>query len=343
MLSKMGKKNSQNLPEGKLPIRFLESILSSLARGENVVSPSIGVDVGVVKIGSKYLVMSSDPITGAVSNMPWHAVHVSANDVATSGIMPRCLSLVSMFPSHTRSKEISSFMKETSTAAKSIGITISGGHTEITPGLERPIVVVTCFGWGSRYVTSAMAKENDSILMTKTAGIEGTSILANLSKVKRSLGKKTSASASKMIRQLSIVEDARLAFATNKVHAMHDTTEGGTIGALAEMSLASNLGFELDAEKVPVNPITSRICALLKIDPLKLIGSGSLIIACSKSDEEKVLRPVSSKRILCTKIGKFTNLQSGRIITKNGRKHRLATLSIQDELWPILSKYGNLS
>ncbi|MHB1909163.1 MAG: AIR synthase family protein [Nitrososphaerales archaeon] len=339
----MDKNNSQKLPEGKLPIRFLESILSSLARGENVVSPSIGVDVGVVKIGNKYLVMSSDPITGTVSNMPWHAVHVSANDVATSGIMPRCLSLVSLFPPHTRPKEISSFMKETSAAAKSIGITISGGHTEITPGLERPIVVVTCFGWGSNYVTSAMARENDSILMTKTAGIEGTSILANLSKVKRSLGEKTSAKALKIIKQLSIVEDARLAFRTKRVHAMHDTTEGGTIGAIAEMSVASNLGFELEAEKVPVDLATSKICALLKIDPLKLIGSGSLIIACSESDEEKVIRSVSSKRILCTKIGKFTNVRGGRMIMKNGRVHRLATLSIQDELWPVLGKYGNLS
>lgn len=338
--------NGAALPEGKLPVEILEPLLRSFSgSGKNlIVSPSIGVDVGVTKTRGKYLVASSDPITGTAKRIGWHAVNVSANDVATSGILPDCLSVVSLFPIGTSEDQISSIIGEINSAARDLGITVTGGHTEITPRLDRPIIVVTCFGSGDKFVTASMVKKDDVILMTKTAGIEGTSILSRLDKVREGLPSPVLKKAQNLIQKLSIVPEARLAFSTGKVHAMHDTTEGGTIGCLVEMSLASNLGFELKTNSVKIDDSTRKICGLLSIDPLKLIGSGSLLIACSEKDQGRIIRLLKRSRIECTKIGRFLPKKAGRILRgKDGTSSQIGEVSIQDELWPILSQYGNLS
>jgi hydrogenase expression/formation protein HypE len=338
--------NGAALPEGKLPVEILETLLRSFSgsRKNLIVPPSIGVDVGVTNTRGKYLVTSSDPITGTAKRIGWHAVNVSANDVATSGIMPDCLSVVSLFPSGTSKYQISSIIGEINSTARGLGITVTGGHTEITPRIERPIIVVTCFGSGDKFVTASMAKKDDVILMTKTAGIEGTSILSRLDKVRDALPASALKKAQNVIQKLSILPEARLAFSTGKVHAMHDTTEGGTIGCLVEMSLASNLGFELESDSVRIYDATRKICKLLSIDPLKLIGSGSLLIACAEKDQSQIIRLLKRNGIKCTKIGRFLPKKAGRILTrKDGTSTKVVNVSIQDELWPILSKYGNLS
>ena len=329
------------LPEGKLPIRVLKAILSSIPPAGSVVSPEVGVDVGITRTKGKYLVSSSDPITGTRRRMGWHAVNVSANDVATSGIMPDTLNTVSLFPPGTSSNKITVLMKEINETARNLGITVAGGHTEITPGINRPIIMVTCFGSGDSFVTAASAKPGDAILMTKTAGIEGTSILASLKATRERATVSVCRKGIDLIRNLSIVPEARAAFGTGKVHAMHDVTEGGILGAVMEMSLASNVGFELEGDLVPVNQSTEAICNAFQIDPLSLIGSGTLLIACRRKDEEKVVRAVR-KVARCTRVGSFIANRRERALVSRGKRRRVSEESVQDELWPTLSKYGKL-
>ncbi len=334
------KKIVKKLPDGKLPIDALMHLLATLAPTKKlVVPPDIGVDVGITKIDGAYLVSSSDPITGSEEMMGWHAVNVSANDVATSGIMPETLNVVSLFPKGTPLSEIKSLMRQISSTAAHLGITVAGGHTEITPGLMKPIIMVTCFGSGDRFVTAAMAKTGDSILMTKTAGIEGTSILARLHRVREMLPDGLRRKGARLIQNLSVVEDARLAFSTGKVHAMHDVTEGGVLGAVVEICLASKLGFELETDKIALDSSTLELSKRLKIDPFKLIGSGSLLIAVPKQHEGRVIDDLTKKGIRCTRIGMFLPLSSGRKLKSAKGTITLEDLSIQDELWPALSKY----
>ncbi|MDA4112202.1 MAG: AIR synthase-related protein [Thaumarchaeota archaeon] len=334
---------AKKLPQGKLPIDVLKPMLHSMVGNDLVVPPDIGIDVGITKSRGKYLVSSSDPITGAVERIGWHAVNVSANDVATSGIMPDTLNIVALFPEGTNLSEINRVMKDVNRTASSLGISVAGGHTEITPKLHRIILMVTAIGSGDAYVTSGDAVENDSILLTKTAGIEGTSILAKLPEVARLVEPPTRKRAENLINKLSIMKEASSAFATGKVHAMHDVTEGGVIGSVLEMSLASKLGFEIFGDIVPRDESTKEICTKLKVDPLRLIGSGSLLIACAKGDASEIMQKLKLAKIRCTEIGTFLPSSKGRWLESDGKRGRLRADSIQDELWPALGKYGNFS
>jgi hydrogenase expression/formation protein HypE len=324
----------------------LQRLLGSIEKQKRtVVLPSVGVDVGITKRHGRYLVSSSDPITGTRDRIGWHAVNVSANDVATSGIMPDSLSVVGLFPVGTSGREILSVMAEINTTAKNLGIDVTGGHTEITPGLSKPIVVVTCFGSGDRFVTSAGARPDDAILLTKSAGIEGTRIIASLPSVRKKIDSALVKSVRVLGESLSILKEARVAFSTGRVHAMHDVTEGGVIGAVAEMSIASNNGFDLKTDTVPINQATRQLCKLVGADPLKLIGSGSLLIACSEKDAAEVSEAITNFGIPCTKIGNFLRNRRQRSLlseSANGSliRRQLNSPSVEDEIWRILRQYG---
>jgi hydrogenase expression/formation protein HypE len=310
---------------------------------ELVVSPDVGIDVGVIRSKGKYIVSSSDPITGAAERVGWHAVNVSANDIATSGIMPDTLNVVALFPEGTTVSHIGSVIEEINDTATDLGISVAGGHTEVTPNLKKEIIIITAFGSGDQFVTSADAKADDAILVTKTAGIEGTSILAKLPSVQRMIDGETLQRGRDLLNKLSIIQDAKVAFGTGKVHAMHDLTEGGMVGCVLEMSLASKLGFELYADKVPLDNATASICSKLKVDPLKLIGSGSLLISCPSSESGTIIERLAAKGITCTQIGLFRDASFGRWLISGDKRSELKDLSIQDELWPALSKYGDFS
>lgn len=328
------------LPLGKISIDLLESTVLRLTgahSGRVVTPPRAGVDFAAVKVGQGFMIVSADPVTGVADEIGRYAVKVSSNDVATSGNRPQFAESVVLLPEGASPEDLATIARQIDGAAKESGIAVLGGHTEVTPGLRHPIVVITVFAFAKRFVTSGDAHAGDTILMTKSAGIEGTSELAREHDFRGALPAATLRRARRMIGWLDVTVEATTAFRTGKVHAMHDCTEGGVLGAVYEMSAASGLGFVLDGARVPVSAETEAICGALSIDPLRLIGSGSLLIAVAKGSEMKVaeaLRPVCD----VTKIGEFR--RGGRkLLKKDGTREEIREAP-EDELWRVLSRPG---
>ncbi len=143
--------------------------------------PAAGVDGAVLDFGNKNAIVSMDPITGAVERIGWEAINVNANDVATFGVEPAFFFSCIMLPENADSKIVEIISTQMHNAAKELGIAIVGGHCESTPGLTNPIVVGCIMGLTEKgkYVTAAGAKAGDKLILTKSAGIEGTAILAS--------------------------------------------------------------------------------------------------------------------------------------------------------------------
>jgi len=311
------------LSKGKIPIEVLRSTFLRLtgAPSPNLVTPPLaGLDFAALKVEGKYMIISADPVTGVVESIGRYAIIVSANDVATSGNRPQFAESVVLLPEGADAAFAKKIATQMHVEAKRLGINIVGGHTEVTPGLVRPIVAVTSFSFVESYVSSRDAKEGDTIMMTKSAGLEGTAVLS---------GSQAGLDA------MSIVDEAVTAYGTGAVHGMHDCTEGGVLGAVFEMSLASELGFELDGRLVPVSPKTRALCRRLDIDPLKLIGSGALLLAVAKGKEATVTDRLSP---ICrvTIIGRFT--KDGRHLTNSKGRRVTVHTAPQDELWGAIGR-----
>lgn len=329
------------LPLGKLPIRVLEKTVAKMSgtRSDRILmGPEPGVDFGVIRVDGQYMIVSSDPITGVASNIGWYAVNVSANDVATSGNRPRFMETVIMLPEDSTEDDVTALADQMHRSAKRVGISFVGGHTELTPHLERPIVVATAFCFAKDYVSSADAHDGDSILLTKTAGLEGTAVLARESeRMGVRLEPSLRASARLLEGQLSVVPEAVTAYRTGVVHGMHDCTEGGVLGGVYEMSLASKTGFEIREATIPVAPATKRISKAFSLDPIKLIGSGSLLLAVERGKERLVMAALA-KVCSVTEIGRFR--RGKRVLAGTDGSERIIRTAPTDELWKTLARLG---
>jgi hydrogenase maturation factor len=333
------------LPPGKIPIDILKDIVFrnlGAPRSEIALGPSAGIDGAVLNIGNVSLISSMDPITGAADQIGWLAVNVNANDVATFGCEPRFLLSCILLPNKSTIATVESITKQMSTAAEDLGIAIVGGHCETTPRLKTPIVVGCAIGITEKnnYVTAAGANQGDKLILTKSAAIEGTAILATdrQTQLRKALDKKTVKNAKQFRRRISIVKDALTAFRTGGVHAMHDPTEGGVAGAIHEMADASNLGVKVLRKKIRVEPETARICEFYQIDPLQLIASGSLLIAADPASAEKIVKTLRKNMIHAEIIGEFLPSSEKRLlIHENGKAEALARPET-DQLWQALKR-----
>jgi hydrogenase maturation factor len=322
------------LPLGKIPIDILGQTVLRLTGSYSqriVTPPKAGLDFAAIKLGDGYMIVSADPVTGVKEEIGSYAVNVSANDVATSGNRPQFIESVVLLPEKSGSEDLRRIAEQMHVTAKALGIAIVGGHTEVTPGLSRPIVVVTAFSYAADYVSSEDAMAGDTLMMTKSAGLEGTAAIAREGRLNgRRVPSRLVDRAGRLVAKLSIVEEATRGYATGCVHAMHDCTEGGVLGACYEMSLASELGFVLKESSVPVAKETRQICSMFSLDPLKLIGSGSVLMAVKKGMEAEVRGALKG---ICdvVAIGEFTDGKKV-LVGRNGRESIVRSAPV-DELW----------
>ncbi len=308
------------LPSGKLPNRLLHDFLNQFIFDDPsvLINPGVGEDIAAVDIESQeVLVLKADPITFATDSIGQYAVLVNANDIATSGAIPKWFLTTLFFPGGTTPSQIQHVFEELKSFCRQWGITLCGGHTEITDAVNRPIVAGMMAGTVARrdLIDKRRMEKGDRVLLTKGVAVEGTAIIA------REFGgrlKKLGMAAGEIDRcrqfldKISIIAEAKIAAATAGTSAMHDITEGGLATALEELSIAGGRRIRVDIDNIPVFPETQTICDLLDINPLGLIGSGSLLICCRSKDCKKLMQDVAAAGIEITPIGEV--MDKGREI-----------------------------
>jgi len=308
-----------------------------------IMGSSVGEDAALVSLGKNVLVLTTDPVTGTASDIGWLAVHINANDVACRAAKPRWFLCDLLLPERSNVRLVNAIMKQIDKAAKQVGVAVVGGHTEVTPGLKRPIVVGYMMGVvpRKRFVTSDGARPGDHLIMTKTVGIEGTTVLASdfAHELRPKIGRKLLRRARSLRSLISVVDDALVAVEAGGVRAMHDPTEGGLLQGVWELAEASGAGFLIHESRIAIRPETKQICSALKVDSLRLMSSGCLLIAADKRKSALILRRLRSNRIQASIIGMMTQRRRGRkLIALNGKTREIAA-SERDELYRVIESY----
>jgi len=322
--------------EGKVSPDILKKLVFSniiTKREEVLIRPGIGLDSAAVDFGNYAAVLSMDPITAAAKNIGRLAVHVACNDIATCGIEPIGIMLTILIPPTETEEVLSQIMRDAGEAAKEINVEIIGGHTEVTGAVNRVVISTVAMGRApkDRLITASGARVGDYVILTKMAGMEGTAILAydfenELNKV---FPKEFIERAKTFIDNISVVKEAKIA-AKEGATAMHDVTEGGVFGAVWEICEASGVGVELWYDEIPVAEETRLLCDYFRLDPFKLISSGSLIIT---TPNKNTIDSLNQLGIKATVIGRIT--ENGRFILKKDKKEELIPPD-RDELYNII-------
>ncbi|MSQ08408.1 MAG: hydrogenase expression protein [Dehalococcoidia bacterium] len=334
------------LKAGKLPAPLLARLLSRIQRRDPRVltGPGIGEDAALISFGASTLIAKTDPVTFATDLAGWYAVQVNANDIAVCGGVPKWFLATVLLPEGASPELAEGIFEQIKNAAGNLGVELVGGHTEVTIGLPRPIVVGFMLGEApaSRAISTSEASVGDVLVLTKGIAIEGTALLAREAAdrlAKAGVGADRIEAAREFLFEpgISVVADARAALAAGGVNAMHDPTEGGLATALAEVAAAAKCGLEVDADAVPVFPETLAFCAALGADPWGLISSGALLISVTPGDESGVLASLESVGISGAVIGRLTPLAEGLVLVKGGKRGVLPRFE-RDEMARLLEQ-----
>lgn len=333
---------ANELAKGKLPTKLLKDIIFKHigVRNDNIVlGPNVGEDAAIVKINKKLIILTTDPITGAIEDLGRLAININANDIGAFGVRPKYFLATILLPVKSTIGDLKRIVAQLDENAKKLGISIIGGHTEVTDVVKQPIIVGFMIGETEigQYAKSSGAVPGDHIILTKYAGIEGTAILAEDCAILNNFLTAEELSFAKSLKFMtSVVEDGVTALDTKKVTAMHDPTEGGIVGALYEIASASKVGFKVYEERIPFYDVTLKICNFLDIDPLRLISSGALLI--TTNDDETVIKALKKKGINATTIGEILDDETKKmLIRKTGKIENIDDVPT-DELWSALDK-----
>jgi len=328
------KANGKRMEVGKIPPDLLERIVfnrTGAPRSEIRVRPGIGEDAAVIDLGNELLIATSDPITGARERAGWLAVKVALNDIGASGGEPLCILVTLLLAEGSTQEDLKAIMDDIHEACLEENVAVAGGHSEVTPGIPETLIVVTALGKasGRRFLTSRGAAPGEDIVVTKWAGMEGTSILVRdfLSVFSKVLEEQEVKEALDLLKMVSVTRDGRVA-ASVGASAAHDATEGGVLGAIYEICCASSVGASVWADEIPVLPVTLKVSEFAGIDPLKLVSSGCLVV--TGADGNRISEGFAQMGINAKVVGKITSGKT-ELIRKGKRLPLEAPAS--DELW----------
>ena len=337
-------------PMGKVSRQFFETVIArrlGTKRKDVAVGPANGVDVGVVRLpDGRALVSTTDPIyivpPYGWERAAWFAFHILASDLTTSGVAPQYVTMDWNLPMDIEDEQIETMLTVIDRECRRYGASVVTGHTGRYEGCAYPMVGGATFlavapkdGW----VTADMARPGNRLLVTKTAALEATAILANTfpAIVDRHLSADRARRAKALFDSMSTVEDAlaaaKVGLRGDGVWAMHDATEGGVRNAVWEMAQASGLGVDVNLADVPVDPAVADACAVFGIDPLDAISEGTLLIAAHPATSEDIVANLKRKGILAVDIGAFT--KRGGPCRDGGRPFRPAD---RDPFWIAFSR-----
>lgn len=314
------------LPVGKLDMKFLSSLLAQYTSqgGRVKVGARIGEDAAVLDFGDRYLVTKTNPITFPTPSIGWYVVNVCVNNMVVRGVRPQWILSSILLPEKITTPElVENIFRQIYEASQKVGVEVIGGHTEVTIGLDRPIVTGHILGeiYKEDLVISGGAQMGDSVMVTKAVAIEGTSIIAS----EKADELRQSGFSDEFLQRaknflydpgISVYTDALTAAGTGRVHAMTDATEGGLATALYEMASAAKVGLRIDAEKIPLLPETEKICAHFDIDPMGLIASGMILITVAAEHVTEIQHALGEAGILCTEIGVVIPLEEGNQLVR---------------------------
>lgn len=308
------------LPDGKLPVQLLRELLARLAIDDVrvKVGPAVGEDAAAIDRGDHYLLLAADPITFLPERIGWYSVQVNANDIAAMGGKPQYFLSTILLPSAEATEEMArEILKDIASACRELGCLAVGGHTEVTSGVDRPIVAGAMVGEveKDKLLTSGGAKPGDMVLLTQGIAIEATAILAQerAAEIRESFGEDFQEKAARFLEDpgISVVSASAAAVEAGGVTSMHDVTEGGLATALWEVAEASGAGMVVSESEIPRFWESTRIAERFQMNLLGAIGSGALVLTAPEKETGRILSAMKAKKCETFVIGRVVGPDQG--------------------------------
>lgn len=328
---------------GKISRAFFEGRIApnlGADRDDVRLGPTHGVDFGVVSVGDHVVVTATDPLS-ILPALGWEragrfAVGIVLADVAVSGLAPTHLTMSFALPTDLSEESFGRVWDAIDAECRDLGVSIVAGHTASYDECAFPWVGAAtgmAVGDPADVVRPDGARPGDDMLVTKGPAVEAVGLLTTLFPDSVDVPPETLETAQARLDETGVVRDAVAAGDVGGVHAMHDATEGGLLGALHEMAESAGVRLSVDTERVPIRPGVSETCDALDMDPWRASSAGTLLLAVDPDATDDVLAALEDRG---TPVGVVGSVESGEGVLLDGEATDLPS---GDSAWPV---YGRL-
>ena len=278
------------------------------------------------------------PMAEGAEDVGYYAVMKAVNGIIAQGLKAEQVNVSILLPETAEELLVKRIVADAITAAKKCDVVYSGGHTEVTTAVARPVVTATCIGVMReeevfKVLLTAKPIPGQELVITKWVALEGTAMLAS-EKFKELTSK----------YPVPFIDDARcfkdfldvkseLEIAVNTgISACHDLSNGGVFAGLWEFASRAGCGLKVDLKKIPLRQETVEICEFFELNPYQLLAGGALLLATDNG--EKLVSALEEAGIPAAIIG---TLEAGkdRIII-NSDETRFLDLPQSDEIHKVL-------
>lgn len=324
---------------GKLPWSILGGLIELLPREDVdvIMGPAYGEDAAVVRLKDGFLVIHCNPVTAATRRIGWLAIHIAANDIAVRGVKPKWFLSTILLPEGWGEDMVKGIFNDMAKALEELNAISIGGHTEVTPGLNRPLVTVVSIGYTSeRVVLTRDAKPGDVVLTIGRVAGEGVSVIAwdfESKLINAGVDESLIQRAKRFIEDVSVVDKALTI--KNYVNSMHDPTEGGVLQGLKEIATASGTDIVVDLEKFTLDEAVSTISRAVGVDPYRLLSSGLLLATVPKHSLIDVESLLNHRGFNYSVVGEVRKGSGRVIIRKGGGVVEVIENDIIDEIYKL--------
>lgn len=343
---------------GKIEHHLFEQFISNncgFNRTEVAIGPGFGTDVSVINLpAGMAMALTSDPLSLipslGLSESAWLSVHLMANDMATTGFAPMYGQFVLNLPAWFSKADFKMYWDFIHQYCRQVGVAITGGHTGFIEGQNSTIAgggTFIAIAPKEQILVSKFASPGDSILVTKSCAISSAAILAMSfpETIKNKAGVEVYHKACEAFYQTSSLQDALAAVGEyrdrrQEITAMHDVTEGGVLGAIYELAVASGNGAFVYDDQLPINEVQLAVCNAFDLDPRYCIGAGSMIITCRKENADGVISRLQLSNIPCVEVGEICEKEKGISLVEKEISAPLKYLE-EDPYWAAFFKAFN--
>ena len=327
---------------GKVSRAFFEERIAprlGADRDDVAVGPKHGVDFGVVSVGEHALVAATDPLS-ILPALGWEragrfAVDVVLSDVAVSGLAPTHLTVSFALPPETSEESFGRVWEAIDAECRDLGVSVFTGHTARYAECSFPWVGAAtglAVGDPDDIVRPDGARPGDDLLVTKGPAVEAVGLLSTLFADQVDLPAATLSAARARLDETGAVRDALTAAAAGDVHAMHDATEGGLLGALHEVAASAGVRLNLERDAVPVRPGVRETCEALGMDPWRASSAGTLVVAVDPADTDRVRTALAEGG---TAVGVAGRVEAGSGVVLDGEE---TDPPEGDAAWPVYER-----
>jgi len=225
----------------------------------------------------------------------------TCNDLAMMGAEAKFLSCGFIIEEGLEFDVLERIVKSMSEELKKIDAKIVCGDTKVVPSGSVDKIFINTSGIGEikkENISAHNIKEGDVILVSGDIGRHGSVIMAKRYGVDTEL----KSDCKLLWNEVKALIDAKI-----NLKAMRDATRGGISAVLNEWSKASNIGIEIEEEKLPISNEVIGLCEIFGFEPMDLANEGTFIIAVEDSDKDKALEILKKFNKNASIIGKAVN------------------------------------